>query len=456
LVACNAKDNIEMTKRGQRTRKIKRLAAFFSLTLVVSLCFVVASMALVVHLSEPGVMAYQGSPEAPKITTPTLGPTATSTPEPTETPTPFPTDTLKPTATNSPTDTPSATVGTVIYGPEFPANIDPLTGLEASDPSLLERRPIAVKVVNYPRYVRPQAGLSLADIVYEYYLERGITRFIALYYGNDAEKVGPIRSGRFFDEHIFTMYQAYFVFGNADKRVMEHFMDLGRSVINRFVLEQPEDTKRSCRPGLYVPLCRDREIVSYNNMFTNTQALSEFMSGRGTDNSRQNLNGMIFSEGVAAAGAPGTSIGLDYSYFIYNRWQFDENRGKYLRFEETNDARSGQAREYAPLFDASTNQAISADNVVVLFVPHEYYVNTATTEIVKIHLINEGTAILFRDGKALPAFWTRPEGQGVLSLRTPEGEALPFKPGVTYFQVVGETSTFRQAEGSWEFKFGIP
>lgn len=455
---CNAKVHTEMTKQRQKSQKFKRLAGFFSLTLAMSLCFVMASMALVVHLSEPGVMAYQGSSEETSVTTPTVEPSPTSTTEHAETPTPTPTftETLAATPTHSPTATPAAHQKAVSYGPDFPENINPLTGLEAPDPSLLERRPIAVKVVNYPRYVRPQAGLSFADIVYEYYLERGITRFIALYYGNDAEKVGPIRSGRFFDEHIFTMYEAFFVFGNADKRVMDHFMELGRQVIDRFVLEQPEDTKRSCSPGLFVPLCRDREIVSYNNMFTHTGALSEFMSARGTDNSRQYLDGMTFSEGRSADGAPGTSIDLDYSFFIYNRWQFDENSGKYLRFEETHDGGAAQEREFAPLFDALTNQAISTENVVVLFVQHEYYVNTATTEIVKIHLVNEGAAILFRDGQAFPAFWTRPEEQGVLALRTPEGEPLAFKPGVTYFEVIGETSAYRQAKGSWVFDFAIP
>lgn len=447
-----------MTKRRQRTRKFKRLAAFFSLTLTMSLCFVMASMALVVHLSEPGVMAYQGASDEIGVTAPAVEPSPTPTSEPTETPTPTPTftQTPAPTPTQPPTATAASPQKAVSYGPEFPNNINPLTGLEVSDPSLLERRPIAVKVVNYPRYVRPQAGLSFADIVYEYYLERGITRFIALYYGNEAEKAGPIRSGRFFDEHIFTMYEAFFVFGNADKRVMDHFMELGQQVIDRFVLEQPEDTRRSCSPGLHVPLCRDREIVSYNNMFTNTQALSEFMNARGTDNSRQYLNGMTFSDRAPAGGAPGTSIDLEYSFFIYNRWQFDENSGKYLRFEETHDDRSGQERAYAPLFDALTNQAITAENVVVLFVPHEYYVNTATTEIVKIHLVDEGPAILFRDGQAFPAFWTRPAEQGVLGLRTPAGEPLAFKPGVTYFEVMGETSTYRQAEGSWAFDFAIP
>ena len=67
------------------------------------------------------------------------------------------------------------------------ASLNPLTGLLPSDPSLMERRPLAIKVANYPRYVRPQSGLTLADTVFEYYIEAGLTRFIAVFYGNDSE-----------------------------------------------------------------------------------------------------------------------------------------------------------------------------------------------------------------------------------------------------------------------------
>ena len=38
--------------------------------------------------------------------------------------------------------------------------IDPLTGLPPADPSLLQRRPLAIKVTNFPRYTRPQYGLT--------------------------------------------------------------------------------------------------------------------------------------------------------------------------------------------------------------------------------------------------------------------------------------------------------
>jgi hypothetical protein len=48
--------------------------------------------------------------------------------------------------------------------------INPLTGLPAADPALLDRRPVMVKVSNFPRLGRPHAGLSFADIVFDYYI----------------------------------------------------------------------------------------------------------------------------------------------------------------------------------------------------------------------------------------------------------------------------------------------
>ncbi len=139
---------------------------------------------------------------------------------------------LQPTA--SPTTLPTAPTLLPLpenhsLGPDiYPSGVNPLTGLPVANPALLNRHPLAIKVTNYPRFVRPQAGLNLADVVYDYYMERGITRFIAVFYGNDAEQVGPVRSGRFFDEHIFTMYNSYFVFGNADYRIRERYFEPGQ------------------------------------------------------------------------------------------------------------------------------------------------------------------------------------------------------------------------------------
>ena len=49
------------------------------------------------------------------------------------------------------------------------------------DPSLLERRPVMVKVSNFPRLGRPHAGLSFADIVFDYFIGYGTNRFLACF-----------------------------------------------------------------------------------------------------------------------------------------------------------------------------------------------------------------------------------------------------------------------------------
>ena len=103
-----------------------------------------------------------------------------------------------------PTWTAVATLDRYVYGPvRFPDWINPLTGLQPADPSRLNRRPMVIKVSNFPRSIRPQWGLSLADHVYEYYLEFGLTRFAAVYLGNDTQRVGPVRSaGCFFKKSV--------------------------------------------------------------------------------------------------------------------------------------------------------------------------------------------------------------------------------------------------------------
>ena len=146
-----------------------------------------------------------------------MPPTATATPLPTATPTPlYPPEGLGPTG--------------------FPANVNPLTGLEVEDPAILNRRPVVVKVENLPRNSRPQWGLSSADIVFEYYTEYGTTRFAAVYYGQNAEQIGPIRSGRWFDFNVIRMFKAVFVFGSAYDDLYSAF--LSSEFGNRLVLER--------------------------------------------------------------------------------------------------------------------------------------------------------------------------------------------------------------------------
>ena len=192
---------------------------FLRLNLILLLMLIVSSCDLQPN-GIPGSELPTSTPFQPQTENASNSPYAGAAPTPiflpTLTPPPFtPTE-----AALLPEDLPAA-----MTVPDFPVvtSLNPLTGLPPADLTLLERRPLAIKVANYPRYIRPQSGLTLADNIFEYYIEDGLTRFIAVFYGNDSEWVGPVRSGRYFDEHIQRMYQAYLVFKFADPREMNHF-----------------------------------------------------------------------------------------------------------------------------------------------------------------------------------------------------------------------------------------
>lgn len=388
---------------------------------------------------------------------------AALTPTPSHTPTSSPTHTLTPTQTPKPE---AAVVGSLIkeadfpydqVGPDFfPAGINPLTGLAVADPALLERRPMAIKVTNYPRYVRPQSGLSLADVVFEYYMERSISRFIGVFYGQDAVKVGPVRSGRFFDEQIFTMYDAIFAFAYADKLVMDYFRDEHPEYAARFILEGRNSPRTSCPSRSFLPLCRDRSLHTYNNLFADSRVLGPAVLRQGSHNTAPDLGGTRFSYGVPAGGQTAQRIFVRYSLIIYGRWDYDAQEGSYLRYQETYGYPDPGTESYAELHDRLTGEHLAADNVVVMFAPHHYYKKTNTTEIIKIDLEGSGTGIAFRDGLAYSVVWVRPPGGGILQLYTLDGDLFPLKPGQTWYQVFSLESTLDIRASDWRFSFNPP
>jgi hypothetical protein len=369
-----------------------------------------------------------------------LGPAGRPTTTPTGTATETSTITQLPSAITSitPSPTPTPLYPVAGYGPSnFPANVDPLTGLTVSDPALLQRRPMLIKVSNLPRNVRPQWGLSLADIVFEYYTEEGSTRFGAIFYGHDASMVGPIRSGRFIDDDLVRGYKAIFAFGSAYAAEMERFNV--SDFANRMVVEGPGK-----------PLTR-YDPNGYDYLMVNTADLSAYASKQGF-NEVQNLNNMSFKLDAPAGGQPGTQVFVHYSGAIYNRWDYDQASEKYLRFSETASVINlGQTEQYAQLTDRLTKQPLTFDNVVVLYVIHDLY----SPGIYDILLSGSGDAVAFRDGQAYKVQWQRNDTD-VVSLTTPDGSPFPFKPGNTWFEVIGLQSTVAQTGESWHFTHMMP
>ena len=375
-------------------------------------------------------------------------PTSTSTLTPTGTSTP----TKKRPPTKRPTATPTSIYPSEGFGPdEFPVDVNPLTGLHVEDAAVLERRPIAIKVNIVPRYNRPPWGLSLADIVYDYYHNSGYTRFHAIYYGNDAEMVGPIRSGRFPDDQLIKIYESIFVYGSADPIINGRFF--WAEYYDRLVLERGQTIQ--CPPEPTNPFCR-YDPNGYNFLLSGTSEVHTYVADRNFANIRQDLTGMFFQDTPPKGGKVGEEVTTIYSLDTYNKWVYDPTIGKYLRFQDNLYRDQGQDEEYVPLNDRLTEVQISAHNVVILLVPHLYF-RKPPNEIIDIKFSDSGPAYLFRDGLMYKVVWNRPPANGVLYLTDEEGTPFPFKHGNTWFQVIGDSSESSQEGGtSWRFEQRFP
>nr|MBP8164472.1 hypothetical protein [Anaerolineales bacterium] len=115
--------------------------------------------------------------------------TSTSTPLPestvTASQTPFPTAT----ATPQPFSAPSS------FGPEreqFPASYNPLSAQPVEDPDLFQVPALLISISHFPATARPQAGLSFAPWVFEFYITEGATRFLSVFHGEYPEPEIPI------------------------------------------------------------------------------------------------------------------------------------------------------------------------------------------------------------------------------------------------------------------------
>lgn len=357
-----------------------------------------------------------------QIDSPTLPPTVA--PHSTDS---SPTPTPSPTLPATPAD--SAPVDDVLIGPrEFPEDVNPLTGLPFPNDEARNRRNLILKVSNYPEVVRPQFNLSLADLIWEYEVEGGVTRFAAIYRSNAPEMVGPIRSGRLMDLELVNAYQALLGYSGSNEWIYN------------YILNEADWRWRALSPqlGNNCPLfCRIRwdNRAFEHTLFANTLAIWQ-EADRIEVNQPTTARGLAFRQSPDPSDLTANQISIDW----YNErtdmlWQYNPDDHKYYRWD------SG-----LPHLDAATGEQLRTDNVVIIEVWHQDRPDVYESEIGGIalgHLLEAtGTAWVFRDGMWYKGEWFRnPEGTGVYIRyveKDAEGNYIPIalKPGQTWIQVV--------------------
>ena len=240
-----------------------------------------------------------------------------------------------------------------IIGPDdYPENVNPLTGLVVDDPSVLDQRPLIVKMPNAPAEARPQWGVLQADIVWEYLIAGGYTRIAPVYLSQAPERVGPVRSLRLVDIDLIKLNHALVAASGASDGTWETIYE-DDVMPDRLLVGESYEPAFMRDPSIE----RSREFTLVGNV----PALRELAEDLDRDTDAEDLSGLAFSETLEG--------GREISDFTINfpatevHWYYDTDSNLFLRdmdgephlvFDENNEA--------VPL---------TFDNVVVLEALHE-------------------------------------------------------------------------------------
>jgi hypothetical protein len=319
-------------------------------------------------------------------------------------------------------------------GPEYLPGYHPLTGLPIADQSALQRNPLLVSITNFPPSARPQAGLSFAAQVWETSIGQGMTRFLAMYYGDYLDTLkeakalqssnqryeyvlGPIRSGRIAYEEIKQLYpDSKLVIRYASYQVVPR--------LSNIVVVDPVNPEDVNSAGL--------TLVELDALTTDKVDPS-------------NYAGMVFNVEVPIDGENGRDMEIIYNALNRVRWVYDPASGNYLRFQ----SEAYENGEYTPAFDRITGDQLSFENVLVLFARHSFENLAASILDIKLSYVSNHYGFLFRDGKLFPVKWSTTHGR--LFLQDYEGSEIPFKPGKTFVQVVSYETSYDKSQRVFRF-----
>lgn len=309
-----------------------------------------------------------------------------------------------------------------IIGPDtYPPGINPLTGLAVDNPDLLNRRPLIVKISNSPAVVRPQSGLNEADLVWEHLLSGGVTRFSAIFLGEDIDHVGPVRSARLVDFELTRIYRALFSYSGVAQGTLD--------VLRSDALMQ---TRMVGGGGPCPPLCRFPKdgVALEHTLFGDTTGLRDLAVTLERDTTPETVYGMAFSATPPAGGIPVDAIRVDYRGTDVE-WTYDPASGRWFR-----------AQDGEPHFDALSETRINTANVLVLEEDHtvQPYVSEGYwgpgNFAFSVNFIGSGRVFLFRDGQYFEGEWRRATREEPLTYYDLAGNVLPFKPGNTFINLV--------------------
>jgi len=281
------------------------------------------------------------------------------------------------------------------------------------------RRPLGIMVEN-SKQARPQSGINASDVVYEAVAEGGITRFLLIYYCQDASYVGPVRSARVHFMKLLREYGDYPLYAHVGGANCDAETGSGCAngapadalgLINKLKWGIYNDLNQFSVPFPY--FWRDYERLpgrdTEHTVYTSTAKLWEYAKNKrnltNVDKEGKkwdiNFTPWKFKDDEPLdkrSSANKITLGFwsSFSSDMAVEWNYNKQTNSYAR---TN---GGEL-----LTDKNTGKPVEAKNVIVVFAKESPANDGYEGGHILYKLTGSGDGLLFQDGKAIKVTWQK-------------------------------------------------
>lgn len=285
------------------------------------------------------------------------------------------------------------------------------------EPGSETSRPFAVMIENHVDS-RPAAGLAQAKLVYEAEAEGGITRFLAVFAGDEKiGRIGPVRSAR-----------PYYIDWAEELDAVYVHCGGSAEALARIINEDVIDMNEFYNAGFF---WRDSRKPAPHNVYTASEKLIEFTIAKKITSSTS-FEAWEFKNDLPVAERPenaSTTINFRGAPFIVD-WIYNKQDNDYTRIMG------------GDIHTDESGDAIKAKNIVIQYIPA--FVQDDYMRL-KMETAGSGKAVICQDGSCLAGGWSKENngdrtkfyykktepGTGAVALREAE-----FNPGTTWIEVV--------------------
>lgn len=205
-------------------------------------------------------------------------------------------------------------------------------------------RPIAVMIDNH-NDAWPQAGLNKAYMVYEIVVEGGETRLMALFKGQDLDKIGPVRSARhYFIDYAMENDAIYVHFGQSPQ---------AQSDIKKYSIN---DINGIAEDG--TTFWRVKDKAAPHNAVTSTEKLMQSAKNKKfrTTSKEESVLKYTTEEVNLEDGIIADEVTIPHSNLQTVKYKYNEDSKKYVRY-----ARGKEQTDW------ETKESVETKNIIITF-----------------------------------------------------------------------------------------